>query len=330
MGTSVSDRRAFLFFGLGSLARPLVARAQPAGKVPRIGWLSPGGSADEFPERQVLEGLRALGWVDGRNITIEFRHAAGDRERLVRLASEMVALKVDLIVTFSAGVGVARQATRIIPVVMQTSQDPVRAGFVASLARPGGNVTGVTFLYDELSRKRLELLKEALPAVSRAAIIWEPEHVDNEFKGMEVAAPSVGIRVQSVEVPRPPRPDEVERAVKAAVAGGAEAIVLAPGGFTIARRKPIIELATRHRLPVLSAWRIFAADGALLTYGPDILETSRRVATFVDRILKGARPADLPVEQPTKFELVINRRVARVLKLTIPAAVLVRADHVIG
>ena len=303
--------------------------AQQVKKVPRIGWLSAGSSSAEFPEKQALEGLRGLGWAEGKNVVIEYRYAGGNSERLSQLASELVNLKVDVIVTFSAGVAVAKRATGTIPIVVGTSQDPVRAGFVASLARPGGNLTGVTFLTDELSGKRLELLKEAIPGISRATILWEPAHVDNEFKGMQAVAPGLGVRLQSLEVPRLARPDEVERAMQAALDGGAEALILAPGGFTILHRKRIIELAAKKRLPVISAWKIFADDGALLTYGPDILEISGRIATYVDKILKGTKPAELPVEQPTKFEFFINLKVAKQIGLTIPPNVLARADRVI-
>jgi putative ABC transport system substrate-binding protein len=305
-----------------------LAEAQQPAKLPRIGWLSAGSSSNEFPQNQALEGLRELGWVEGKNLVIEYRHAASNAERLVESAAELVRLNVDLIVTFSAGVAVAKKAIGTIPIVMQTSQDPVRTGFVASLARPGGNLTGVTFLTDELSGKRLELLKESLPTVSRAAILWEPAHVDNEFKGMQAVAPALGVQLQSLEVPRPTRPDEVERAIQAALEGRAEALILAPGGFTILHRKRIIALATKHRLPVFSAWRIFAEDGAILTYGPD-MDFARRIAYYVDRILKGAKPADLPVEQPTKFELVINLKTAKQIGVTLPQWLLMRADKVI-
>ena len=304
-------------------------QAQPAKKVPRIGWLSSGSSSAGFPEKQALEGLRGLGWAEGKNVVIEYRYAGGDPERLSQLASELVRLNVDVIVTFSSGVAVAKRATGTIPIVVGTSQDPVRAGFVDSLARPGGNLTGVTFLTDELSGKRLELLKEAIPGISRAAILWDLAHVDNEFKGMQAAAPGLGIRLQSLEVPRPARPNEVERAMQAAVDGGAKAFILAPGGFTILHRKRIIELAAKNRLPVISAWRIFADDGAFFTYGPEILEISQGIATYVDKILKGAKPADLPVEQPTKSEFVINLKAAKQIGLTIPPNVLARADKVI-
>jgi putative ABC transport system substrate-binding protein len=305
------------------------AQAQQRKTLPRIGWLSSGSSSAEFPEKQALEGLRALGWVEGTNVVIEYRYAGGSAERLSQLAAELVRLNVDVIVTFSNGVAVAKRMTGTIPIVVGTSQDPVRAGFVDSLARPGGNLTGVTFLTDELSGKRLELLKEAIPGVSRAVILWQPSHVDNEFKGMQAAAPALGLRLHSQEAPRPPRRDEIEKAIQAALDGRAPALILAPGNFTILNRKRIIELAAKNRLPVMSAWKIFADDGALFTYGPDILQISRRIATYIDKILKGARPAELPVEQPTKFELVINLKAAKQLGLTIPPNMLARGDTVI-
>jgi putative ABC transport system substrate-binding protein len=324
----MTDRRAFLS-GLTLLAASRMAGAQPAGKVWRIGLLSTAASADEFPEKQTLEALRELGLVDGRNVVIEYRYAAGDSARLTQHAAELVRLDVDVILTFSAGVGVAKKATETIPIVFGTSQDPVRTGFVVSLGRPGGNLTGATYLTDELSAKRLALLREALPGISRAAVLWEPSHIDNEFRGMQAAAPGLGIRLESVEIPRPARTDEVERAIRAARDGRAEALIVAPGGFTIARRKQIIALATDHRLPVVSAWRIFAEDGALLSYGPDLREVARRLAASADKVLKGARPAELPVEQPTKFELVVNLRAARALGVAIASSVLLRADEAI-
>ena len=198
-----------------------------------------------------------------------------------------------------------------------------------SWGRPGRNLTGVTFLNDQLAGKRLELLREAVPGIARAAILWEPAHVDNEFRGMEAAAPGLGIRLQSIEVPRPVRPDEVERAVHAARDGQAEALILAPGGFTILHRKRIIELATKSGLPAISAWRIFAEDGALLSYGPNIMEPSRRVASLANKVLRGAKPAELPVEGPMTFELVSNLQTARTLGLTIPERILLQATEVI-
>ena len=302
------------------------ARAQ-ANRTARIGWLSAASSSADFPEQQVLDALRGSGWADKRNVVIEFRHAAGNPERLAQMAAELAALNVDAIVTFSAGVVPAKRATTTIPIVMQTSQDPVRAGLVASLARPGGNLTGVTFLTDELAGKRLELLKQALPRLSRAAIIWEPAHVDNELKGMQAAAPGLGVRLQSVEIPRPPRSDELERALQ--TAREAEAFVLAPGGFTIANRKRLIDEAAKQNRPIVSAWKVFAEDGALFTYGPDIQAITQRLAVLLGKVLNGAKPVDLPIEQPTKFELIINLKAAKEIGVTIPPIVLARADRVI-
>jgi len=307
----------------------VMAEAQQAPtKLPRIGWLSPGSSPNEFPQRQVLEGLRELGWADGRNLVIEYRHAAGSVAKLAEFAADLVRRNVNVIVTFSAGAAVAKKATETIPIVMQTSQDPVRAGLAASLARPGGNLTGITFLTDELSGKRLELLKEAMPSASRVAVIWEPAHVDNEYKGMQVAAPELGVRLQSLEVPRPSRPDEVERLIRSARDGQAQALVAAPGGFTIAYRKQLIDLAAKHRLPVFSAWAIFADDGAILTYGPE-MDWARRLAYYIDRVLKGAKPSDLPIEQPMKFEFVINLKTAKQIGQEVPSWTLMKADRVI-
>jgi putative ABC transport system substrate-binding protein len=321
------NRRTFLA-GIAVLAAPL-AGAQSPGKLPRIGVLSAASSSAEFPEKQTLQGLRELGWIEGKNVVIEYRYAGGDPTLLSQFASELAGLKLDVIVTFSAGVGAAKRATGTIPVVFGTSQNPVGMAYVASLARPGGNLTGVTYLTDELSAKRLELLKESIPRISRAAILWDPAHIDNEFKGMQAAAPGLGVRLQSLEIPRPARPDEVERAIRSALDGRAEALLLAPGGFTILHRKRIIALATKSNLPVISAWGIFADDGALFTYGPNLVDITRRIAVHVDKILKGDKPENLPVEGPTTFELVLNMKTAKALGITIPPSILVRADRVI-
>jgi putative ABC transport system substrate-binding protein len=324
----VIDRRAFVA-GVVSLAAARMAGAQPAGKAMRIGLLSIAAASTDFPEKQTVEALRELGLLDGRNAMLEPRYAGGDPELLTRQAAELVGLGVDVILTFSAGVGVAKRATTTIPVVFGTSQDPVRAGFVGSLGRPGGNLSGVTYLTDQLSAKRLALLKEMLPGAQRVAVLWEPAHIDNEFKGMQAAAPGLGIEMQSLEIPRPARPDESERAIRAAREGKADALVIAPGGFTIGHRRRIIALAAESRLPVVSAWRIFAEDGALLTHGPNLREASRLIALAVDKVLKGAKPAEIPVAQPTQFETVVNTRAAKVLGIAVPSSVLIRADEVI-
>jgi len=311
-------------------AAPRVAGAQPAGRVARIGLLSIATDATQFPEKPTLERLRELGWIEGRNLVIEQRYARGDPALLASFAAELVRLKVDLILTFSAGVNASKQATQAIPIVFGSSQDPVRTGFVPSLGRPGGNLTGATFLTDELSAKRLELLKETMPGVSRVAVLWEPSHIDNEFKGMQAVAEGLGVQLQSVQVPRPVRSDEIERSMLAVRQGRAEALVLAPGGFTIANRKRIIALATENRIPVVSAWRVFSDDGALLSYGPNLPEMAHRIASYVDKVLKGARPGDLPIERPTRFELVLNVTAAKVLGVNLPQSLLVRADELIA
>jgi putative ABC transport system substrate-binding protein len=311
---------ALLAFTLNS---PLCA--QPA-KTPRIGWLSPDR---EFLGPVALDELRRLGWVDGKNIVVEQRYADGNLGKLPDFVGDLVGLKVDVIVTFGGGVAVAKRATQTIPIVMATSQDPVRTAFAASLARPGGNITGITYLTDQLAEKRLELTKQMVPSLRRAAVVWEPAHIDNEFKGLETAAPLLGVQVHSIEVPRPVRPDEVRRVVQAALQAKADALILAPGGFTIFQRKALIAEAAKHRLPVFSAWGIFADDGAVLTYGPNPIEMSRRLASYVDRVLRGAKPAALPIEQPSQFELVVNARAAKALGIAVPSPLLQRAERVI-
>ncbi len=315
--------------GAAALAAPIRSFAQPQGKLPRIGLLSLAANGAQFPEKQALEGLRELGWIDGKNVVIEYRYASGDPVLLTQYAAELVNLKVELMLTFSAGVGIAKKATSTIPVVFGTSQNPVGMAYVATLARPGGNLTGLTYLTDELSAKRLELSKETLSGISRAAVFWDPGHVDNEFKGMLAAAPGLGIKLQSLEIPRPPRPDEVERAIKAAVEARAEMFILAPSGFTISNRKRIIETAAKSRLPVISAWSIFADDGALFSYGPNLQASSRRIAVYVDRILKGDKPENLPVEGPTTYEFVVNMKTAKALGIKVPPSILLRADRTI-
>jgi len=322
-------RRATVLALLALGTVPRTAGAQPAARLARVGLLSISADATQFPEKQTLAALRSLGWLEGKNLLIEHRYARGDPDLLARQAAELVRLKVDVILTFGGGVSIARQATQTIAIVFGSSQDPVRTGFVASLARPGANMTGATYLTDELSAKRLELIKEMVPGISRVAVLWEPAHIDNEFKGMQAASSGLGIQLQSVEVPRPVRSDEIEKAMQAIRQGQAQTLVLAPGGFTIANRKRIIALATENRIPVVSAWRIFADDGALLTYGPNLTEIAYRIALYVDRILKGAKPEDLPVEGPTRFELILNMKSAKALEISFPLTLLGRADEVI-
>jgi putative ABC transport system substrate-binding protein len=310
-----------------ALGAAQLARAQPVGRLPRVGLLSFAAAAEEFPEKPTIDSLRELGWIEGVNVAIEYRYAGGDPAKLAQYAAELVRAKVDLIITFSAGVGAAKKATSTIPIVFGTSQNPVGMAYIASLARPGNNLTGVAYLTDELSAKRLALAKEMLPRLSRAAVLWEPMHLDNEYKGMLAAAPALGVRLQSLEIPRPARSDEIEIAVRAANAAKSEVLLLAPGGFTIAQRKKIIAVASKASLPVISAWSIFADEGALLTYGPDLPEVCRRIASHADRILKGERSENLPVEGPTKFEMVVNLKTAKTLGIRVPNSILVQASR---
>jgi putative ABC transport system substrate-binding protein len=321
---------AFIF-----LAVPLASEAQPPTKVARIGYLATGPL--ESPEqRSVLdafrEGLRELGYVEGQNIVIEVREAAGVIERFPDLASELVRLKVDVIVATNSLTGRAvRQATTTIPTVVPIMGDPVGDGLVASLARPGGNITGLTFIGPQLVPKRLELLKEALPRVSRVAGLWHPgayggRTQDDMMNQAEAAARTLGLELRLVAVRRP---DELRRAFATIADTRADALFGFPSPMLFTERRRIVELATKQRLPSIFQDRAFVELGGLLSYGADITALSRRGAVYVDKILKGAKPADLPIEQPTKFELVINLKTARALGLTIPPSLLARADEVI-
>jgi putative ABC transport system substrate-binding protein len=329
-------RRRFLLTSLaGCVAAPHGARAQPSPKVPRIGYLVIGSL--ESPQTRMgmdafRQGLREHGYVEGQNITVEFRGADSKTERLPGLATELVHLKVDLIV--AAGTPVARavqQATTVIPIVAQAMGDPVGDQLVASLARPGGNITGSTFLGPELIPKRLALLKEALPKVSRVAALWHPgafgePTTKRMLNEAEAAAGTQGLRLQLVGVRGP---DEFERAFSTMTSQRAEAVVVFPSPMFFNERQRLANLAAKYRLPSMYNAKEFVELGGLITYGASIIDLNRRAATYVDRILKGAKPGDLPVEQPTKFELVINLKTAKALGLTIPPSLLLRADQVI-
>ena len=330
------DRRTFLGALTGSLlTSPLAAEGQPAGKVPKIGLLST--TPLEHPQAragldQFRQALGELGYVEGQSIVIEHRSAEGRVERFPALAAELVRLKVDVIVVFSTpSARAARQATTTIPIVAAAMQDPVRDGLVANLARPGGNVTGLTFLGLELVPKRLALLKEAVPGISRVAVLWHPgglaERTGQEMvKEAEAAARGLGLQLQLV---RAEAPKDLDGAFAAMTRWRADALIPLPSPMLFAERKPIVDLAARHRLPAMYIAREFVDLGGLMAYGASQLDLIRRGATYVDKILKGAKPADLPVEQPTKFELVINLKTAKALGLTIPQSLLQRADQVI-
>jgi ABC-type uncharacterized transport system substrate-binding protein len=308
------------------LVVPSAAKAQEAGKVARIGVLSSSPS-DPLVEA-FRQGLRELGYVEGRNIIVEYRWAEGRIERLPGLAADLVRLKVDLIVASSQGAVAARHATTTIPIVMPIITDPVRLGLVASLAKPGGNATGFATQNDELPGKWIELVKETLPKVSRVAILVQPTYDGGvQLKASESAARSLGVRLQPLKVERP---EDFVTAFTEVQKSRAEALIVSSSPLFYLHRTRLVEFAAKHRLPTVYHQSEFVvASGGLMSYGPDFRDLFRRSATYVDKILKGARPGDLPVEQPTKFELVINRRTANALGLTFPQSLLLRADRVI-
>jgi putative ABC transport system substrate-binding protein len=315
------------------LAVAVIGEAQQPKKVPRIGYLSPSDAATESTRSEpIRRALRELGYIEGQNIAIEYRYAEGKVDRFPELLAELVRLKVDIIVA-SGGtrlVLAARNLTKTIPIVMAgAGVDPVEAGFVESLARPGGNVTGITTLSRELGGKRLELLKEAVPKVARVAVLYDaasPGIVLDVKEVLPVAARALGLTIQPWEVRDA---DGFERIFAALNKQSPDGLSVAPGRLTVANQKRIADFALKSRLPSMYSSREGVDVGGLMSYGTDIVDSYRRIAYFVDRILKGVKPADLPVEQPTKFELVINLKTAKQIGLTIPQSMLYRADKVI-
>jgi putative ABC transport system substrate-binding protein len=306
------------------------ADAQQPTKVPRVGHLN---TATLFAIAERIEafrqGLRELGYVEGKNIVIEWRHAEGKLDRLPALAAELVRLKVDVIVTTGpTTTRPAKEATSTIPIVMAQDTDPVGNGFVASLARPGGNITGLSSLAPELSGKRLELLKEIVPGLSRVAVLWASTTPGSAqaLREMEGAAGGLGVKLQSLDIVGP---KDIETSFRAARKGRADAVLVMSSGVLNAHRKQLAELAVKSGLPAIYFRSEFVEDGGLMSYGASFTDMDRRAATYVDKILKGTKPADLPVEQPKKFELIINLKAAKQIGLTIPPNVLVRADRVI-
>jgi putative ABC transport system substrate-binding protein len=311
-----------------SLFRP--AEAQQAKKVPRIGFLgAPSRSAMSERIEAFRQGLRELGYVEGNNINIEWRYAAGKLDRLAALAAELVRLKTDVIVTAGPqATRRAKEATSTIPIVMGFDNDPVGSGFVASLARPGGNVTGLSTVAPEISGKQLELLKEIVPKVSRVAVLGNSTDPGNGqmLAETERVAGALRVKLQYLDVRSP---NDIETAFREASKGRADAVLALASFLLTSQRKQLVDLAVRSRLPAIYDRREFVEDGGLLTYGVSSTDLFRRAAIYVDKILKGAKPADLPVERPTKFELVINLKTAKQIGLTIPPNVLARADRVI-
>ena len=312
------------------LFTPLIAWAQQASKVPRIGvlWGYSPSDVSGFAE-SLREGLRRLGYVEGRNIVIEERWSEGRSDRLPSLAAELARLNVDIIVAASTPAArAAHKATRTIPIVLTLVTDPVEGGLVASLARPGGNVTGMSMMSPELSGKRLAMLKEVVPTLSRVAILRSSS--TPSFRLLlgetETAARALGVQVQVVEVREP---TDFDRAFSVITRERVGALVVLPDAMFRNQRKRIVDFAATNRLPTVYAFREFVESGGLMSYGPDLPDMHRQVATFVDRILKGAKPADLPIEQPSTFEFVVNRKALNALGLTVPQHVLFRADRVI-
>jgi putative ABC transport system substrate-binding protein len=314
------------------IAVPFCVEAQQGGKAHRIGYLSGGSPSSERTSTLVeafREGLRELGYVEGRNITIDWRFSQGRAEQFPSLVAELIQSKVEAIVTTGGpATRAAKQATSTIPIIMAFSGDPVGTGLVASIARPGGNLTGLSFMSPELSAKRLELLREAFPKVTRVAALWNPDDpvYALELQRTEAAAKGLGISLQPIEVRGA---GEFEAAFASMARHRADALIVFAHTLTILNQRSLVELANRDRLPTMYGLSEFVIGGGLIAYGPSLSALYRRAAFYVDRILKGAKPADLPVEQPTKFELLINLKTAKTLGFTIPPSLLLRADHVI-
>src|SRR5215831_4063856 len=333
-GAYSRSRRSFCWTLAGVLVAPGIAIALDAPRAargPKIGFLATTTQEPAVPLIAAFrESLRALGYIEGKTVLLELRAPEGAVERLPELARELVALKPDVIVaTNDVAIAAVRRETRTIPIVMVLSSDPAGAGFVASLARPGGNVTGLSTLSPEISGKRVELLRELIPGLSRVALLWNPDSRGNllDYKETEVAARSLHVELQSIELFRG---EDLDRAFSAVTKGRAQALIVPVGNpITVTRRDQVASFARRNRLPSIYGTREYVDDGGLMSYGPNYADLYRRAATYVDKILKGAKPADLPVEQPIKFEFIINLKAAKQIGLTIPPNVLARADKVI-
>jgi putative ABC transport system substrate-binding protein len=310
---------AMIIFTLASLG---LVNAQPTANIPRIGIIAPGKS----PQLDALrQGLRDFGYSEGQNLLIDYRYVEGRHDRIPELVAQLLDLKIDIIVPMGPLAPVVARIVKTIPVVFGTSSDPVEAGIVASLARPGGNTTGMTFFASVLAGKRVELLKEAVPAISRIGVLANPNHAGESVEFAETQA-AANIMTLSVQRHTAQVSDDFAGAFSALIKQRANGLITFPDALMLAHRKEIAEFAAKRRLASLGGWSEFADAGGLMTYGPNLTNSFRRVAFYVDKILRGAKPADLPVEQPTKFELVINLKTAKQIGLTIPPNVLARAD----
>jgi putative ABC transport system substrate-binding protein len=315
----------------GGLFNPVAAEVQQGAKVARIGYLG-GHSADSYVREAFLQGLRELGYVEGRNVVFEFRFPEGKLGRYPALAAELVALKVDVIVAAGTPAALAaKQATRTLPIVFASAPDPVESGLVTSLARPGGNVTGTSNLTPELAGKWVELLKHAVPRVRQVAVLWQPGALgkrteEDMRKQMEVAGRALEVQLRFFETRGPA---DFDGAFLEMTRARVSALIVLPGPMFFGERGRLVDLAARKRLPTVYPWKDFVDAGGFMAYGPNISDLFRRAAAYVDKILRGAMPGDLPVEQPTNLQLVINLKAARGLGLTIPQSVLSQADHLV-
>jgi putative tryptophan/tyrosine transport system substrate-binding protein len=320
-------RELLSLLGGAAAAWPLAARAQQAARLPRLGVLLLSTPQADPQMETARRALRDLGYVEGQNLAIEYRYAEGRPERLPDLAADLVRTKPDVLFVLGGDVAPAAvKATQTIPIVFTSSADPVRLGFVASLARPGGNATGVTFLLDELASKRLEILKQAAPRVSRVGFLWNPDHVDNELPEAERAAASLGVELKPLTVRGPA---DFDGAFMAATQARIDALYVVSSRLTLQNLGRIVNFVAENRLPLAGGFGAWAKQHGLLSYGPNVEDMTRRAVAYIDRILKGTKPADLPVQQPTRFELVINLRTARALGLDVPLQLQQLADEII-
>ena len=324
----MSTKREFItLIGGAAAAWPLAARAQQPSKMPRLGVLLYSTPQADPQMEAVRTGLRELGYIEGRNLAVSYRYAEGEPDRLPGLALDLVRERPDLVLAIGGDVAPhAVAATTTLPIVFATSNDPVQHGLVESLARPGRNATGVTFIQDDLASKRLEFFKEAVPAISRVAFLWNPDHLDNELREAQRAAQNLGVQLQPIEM-RGPR--DLENTFRAITNSGSNGLYVVTSRQTLLSIPRIVKFAGETGLPLAGGFGGWARAGGILAYGPNVNEMTRLAAGYVDKILKGARPGDLPVQQPTKFELVINAKAARSLGVEVPPTLLVRADEVI-
>jgi len=327
------DRRAFITIVSGSIvSAPIATEAQQPDPGRRLGLLLPYIQSDPQAQARVsalTAALQERGWTDGRNIRFEFRYTEGQANRLPALAADLVQRNVDVILTAGTeSTEAARKATKTIPIVMAAVGDPIAAGFIANLARPGGNITGASLLATELTAKRLELLKEVLPTLTRLAVFWSAANasVVQKLKQIQVAAARFGVQLHAFELHVP---DDLDKSFKSAVQVGAQAVMTTEDAIQITYRTRVAELGKQHKIPVASEFGEFAQAGTLMSFGPSILDQFRYAARYVDQLFKGARPGDLPVEQATRFELLVNLKTAKALGLTIPQSMLGRADQII-